>query len=85
MIVMFAELERGGSSVARVGESPTTSRLKIIARSEAKHIKRSIFMLMTTPVIKIRMTQSVNEHCQHQDDQDNNIRSHPLHHTTSTP
>jgi len=85
VIVMLAELERGGSSVARVGESPTTSSPKIIARSEAKHRKRSLFMLMTPPVIDVRMTQSINEHCQHQDDQDNNIRSHPPHHTTTTP
>jgi len=41
VIVIFAELERGGSSVAMVGESPTTSRPKIIARSEAKIKKRS--------------------------------------------
>jgi len=83
--VILAELERGGSSVAMVGESPTTSRPKIIARSEAKHRKRSVFILMTTPVIKIRMTQSVNEDSHHQDHQDNNIRPHPVHHTTSTP
>lgn len=42
MIVIFAELERGGSSVATVGESPTSSSPKIIARSEAK-IKKRIF------------------------------------------
>jgi len=60
VIVIVAELERGGSSVARVGESPTTNSPKIIARSEAKHRKRSVFILMTTPVIKIRMTQTVN-------------------------
>ena len=41
VIVMLAELEGGGSSVARVGESPTSSSAKITARSEAKHRKRS--------------------------------------------
>jgi len=46
MIVIFAELDSGGSSVARVGESPTSSKGKIIARSEAKHINRSVFMVL---------------------------------------
>ena len=46
VIVIVAELESGGSSVAMVGESPTTTSPKIIARSEAKHIKRSVFITL---------------------------------------
>jgi len=42
VIVIVADFVGGGFSVAMVGESPTTSTPKIIARSEAK-IKKRIF------------------------------------------
>jgi len=45
VMVMLAELEGGGSSVAVVRESPTSSSAKITARSEAKHRKRSFFIV----------------------------------------
>ena len=46
MMVMLAELEGGGSSVARVLESPGNIRIKNTARSEAKHRKRSLFIVL---------------------------------------
>jgi len=45
VMVIEAELEGGGSSVARVGESPISSSAKTTARSEAKHRKRSFFIM----------------------------------------
>jgi len=47
-MVMLAELEGGGSSVAIVGESPISSSAKTMARSEAKHRKRSFFIVRYT-------------------------------------
>jgi hypothetical protein len=44
-MVMLAELEGGGFSVAMVSESPGRSKIKITARSEAKHRKRSFFIV----------------------------------------
>ena len=48
VMVIEAELEGGGSSVARVGESPISSSAKTMARSEAKHRKRSFFIMWYT-------------------------------------
>jgi len=49
--VIVAEVEGGGESVARVFESPGRSKIKIIARSEAKHRKRSFFIASIMRVI----------------------------------
>jgi len=48
VMVMLAELDGGGSSVALVFESPGRSKIKITARSEAKHRKRSFFIVRYT-------------------------------------
>ena len=48
MMVIEAELEGGGFSVAIVGESPISSSAKTMARSEAKHRKRSFFIVRYT-------------------------------------
>jgi len=48
VMVIEAELEGGGSSVAIVGESPISSSAKTTARSEAKHRKRSFFIVRYT-------------------------------------
>ena len=48
MMVIEAELDGGGSSVALVFESPGRSKIKTMARSEAKHRKRSFFIVRYT-------------------------------------